>query len=100
MKYVEVKHFEMKKGTGRDFAENFYNRTVVKDFPGFVSIRVGLNESCHSYDCVDVSFVWENEDAYTNFKRSDLHKEIHRTRKPNPNMIKHSSYRYDMIHED
>lgn len=33
MKYVEVKHFEMKKGTGRDFAENFYNRTVVKDFP-------------------------------------------------------------------
>lgn len=99
MCYVEVKQFELVKGTGRAFADKFFETTVVRGVEGFKDLKVGLNDASSKVDIVIITMIWESEEALLTFKRGNIHKELHRNRKPNPNLVKHSSTRYEIVHE-
>lgn len=98
MNYVDLKQFELEKGAGSGFAQNFYENTIVRGFPGLVSFDVGLNESNPEYDLVVITITWKDKDAYMEFKKSDIHAQSHKGRKPNPLMKRHRSINFETVH--
>lgn len=98
MEYVDIKSFEMVKGTGAAFGKNFYDHTIVREFPGLAAFEVGMNSSNPDYDLVVVTITWVDKEAYLNFKKSDVHAASHKQRTPNPNMIRHHSMNFEKVH--
>lgn len=94
--FFQIKTFEMTANTGRTLAENFSKSSLITQQPGFVNREVGLKESA-SQDEVIILIIWESEEYFKQWVKSDAHLSGHKNRPKNENILKSSTAFYEKV---
>lgn len=87
MRIVDQRTIKIVKGKHQEEVERFNSRVL--EFDGFIKRELLLNIDNPEYDLLLVQMHWESKDKLLAFKKSDLHREGHKNRQPNPNIIEH-----------
>lgn len=74
---------KLKKGSAPKIVERFQNRQGIETIEGFKEMMVTITKHNEDYDEVKILTIWEAEDAFKNWLKSDVFKEAHQNVKDN-----------------
>ena len=75
--FIEMKRIVVEKGTSQPLIDKFSKAEMVKQAPGYVEHKVLKRVRNSENEEIIVQFVWESQEAFTNWKKSDAHKAGH-----------------------
>lgn len=94
MAIIDQRTFQLVKGSGNEEVTRQKQREL--DFEGYLGKDLFLNTEDKEMDIMLVQMRWESKEHLMNFKKSDQHREGHKNRKPNPNILNHSMKIYSI----
>ncbi len=95
MNIIDQRTITMVKGHG--LAEIEKRQQSELTFDGYIGRKFLLNTEHAEYDVVIINMMWESKEKLMAFKKSDLHREGHKNRKPNPNVLEHKMTIFQVI---
>lgn len=74
---------KLKKGSSESIIDRFQKRQGIETINGFKDMMVTVTNKTEDYDEVKILTIWEDEDAFKNWLKSDVFKEAHQNVKDN-----------------
>lgn len=95
MNIIDQRTLTMVKGHGQAEIERRQQREL--SFDGYIGRKFLLNTEHPDHDVVIVNMMWESKDKLMAFKKSDIHREGHKNRIPNPNILEHKMTIFQVV---
>lgn len=78
MHFMAENKLQLVKGTAKETVERFYQRQGIETIDGFVGMFVTTTNETEDYDEVKILTLWDSEDAFKAWLKSDVFKNAHK----------------------
>lgn len=75
--FVEVKTITVKKGFSEKVINRFSKNSKVQEMEGFIDFTIMKKLRKEDTEELVIQIRWENQECFTNWKKSDTHKQMH-----------------------